>query len=1573
MRRHLVLALASLGLLLTWLCWPLPDTRPDYIRVLGGERRDDLSTDRITTYDLPHGLRAQVSAPVHVQRAFAADAAGTLQDSGATTCVGNDTTLGGTVDWTNPTYAQGGNNTPSPTVYTSVTLNNTQQSRTLKCTGFGFALDAGSTIAGIKIDVLGWASHTNRIFDQHSRLVIGGTIQSTNVLYGSGTAWWPTVETPIGHGGETELWGSGAALNPTSINASDFGYALATRSTANSRTAYVDYLRITVFYYPPKGVIWATGFETSEAEIDNGIKGAPAWTTGIHGGRALLINTVANTPEALGAPTSFIDADIVSRAWATWTIQPTSATLAIGQTATIAWWDQQDSTCVSAGNPTARCTGAGTMIGCSAKLTRNPNGTDGQPRFSVGVYYEGREAVAQHYGSVTLPTTSTTSLALNQFNALVGPDLQVNCQLAVNGALQINHYTITNTTCSSLLNECDMKSVWLGTPRSTDPALTLIYDSFAVGNDGNLGVLRVETMHPTADGGVMDWGPGGTGSNCPASSAGDDWECLNDWATPGATADAFIGTGGATSYKGRIADLTGTDEFVMGPLTGASAPTAGERILGIVYYAVGGNVNDVNSTQIYPLLRRGTPTARPAVFPTWPVAVSTPSPRAAHYVWPDDLWQVATPTGTIVPAPTWGPTPLANIRLGYVKPSGAGAPRITALLAYVALSRAAIEPDRTLQDWSGDGDVTVALGCDSISTGTASLYCQGGQIVGNTYTCTQPCTTDADCPWVDTKGRPATCQAGSCLQLCETSDDCTCGSGAGVCQYASSIAAQTAARVPQVTNLYVVGQDGIGFDWYAQTWPEVIDNPYGAATRMGVHTNALWKGEWGKCAVSSAPCAPVYTPTPEATVTPPGATPTPWTNPDCPGGVTDQCIPHGVDYFWNMCGWNDVGVYGSIGDCAPDFTIYQTGGLPANCPRAATTPGTWQAPRVACTQTGGGYGRSTTCDALYTTTFPSSDQNGTGPLSRCYSFCLGATDPVRPCWYDSQCTYPVGDPNGTCGAGMCSTPIPTPPTPGAVAVYRCTTDDDCPTGWTPCNNPDPDCVTNHCARTWPTPTVAGGAPTPTPANMYCTVPCEGIACDADEDCWQGDNGTPGPGWCARRCNSYPTVTPTPTQTPHTPTPTPVGATYTPTRTYTPTPVQWCVMDADCNPATPIPPTVPGGNTATPIATLTPIAGLCPATGACANCSGGANYFPWLEMQKVHPAQWRQYRLHDLASTYKRAPDRMMENHEVFRAQAEDTAKRRYFAVSYTHLHYVFRIWLWPVWQYVRGIGTPWYLEAQDYYIRTLRRWEHHIIDLGRYFQVQSDRNDGWDATLMSADLLHLSPAGSLTAAEATGAAWENLYPVCAADQTVACGACVVHCTTDADCRGPTGEGATPTPVSGSCNASGLCTCANDAQCGGSNRCRTVSLRTGAAPTPTALPLCVPPGLLPATGYCPTGDQTVARKIVATDSVCSGACQQEISPPRCVEAPATRCIDDADCPTGICSVDASYITCDLNAECRSNSRWTDVCAHSQNATLTPWPTGVPTRTPTSTPTGVWSTSTPTATIEQKVCRQPTRTP
>lgn len=159
-------------------------------------------------------------------------------------------------------------------------------SHLLRATNFGFSIPAGATIKGIKVDVAKTQDGDGAVFDSDgtypgagARIVKGGTIGGTD--HGRWDFWPAGPPTFVPYGAEDDLWG----LNwtPADINASNFGFSIGAFGYSSYGWAYVDSIRVTVFYSPPgsDGSVVLTQTDGTQAHFGRNTDGSYTAETGL--------------------------------------------------------------------------------------------------------------------------------------------------------------------------------------------------------------------------------------------------------------------------------------------------------------------------------------------------------------------------------------------------------------------------------------------------------------------------------------------------------------------------------------------------------------------------------------------------------------------------------------------------------------------------------------------------------------------------------------------------------------------------------------------------------------------------------------------------------------------------------------------------------------------------------------------------------------------------------------------------------------------------------------------------------------------------------------------------------------------------------------------------------------------------------------------------------------------------------------------------------------------------------------------------------------------------------------------
>ena len=142
----------------------------------------------------------------------------------------------------------------------------------------GDVVPAGATIVGIEaeVDCFGYGGYPVRF--NAARLVIGGTIQGSNVDNMPATNWGTpsTGDAPLTLGGATNLWG--ATPSAADVRGSTFGIAISAKNdeASKNRNAGVDYIRMRIYYTVASGDVWLPillgSGSTGELEMGRQIK-----------------------------------------------------------------------------------------------------------------------------------------------------------------------------------------------------------------------------------------------------------------------------------------------------------------------------------------------------------------------------------------------------------------------------------------------------------------------------------------------------------------------------------------------------------------------------------------------------------------------------------------------------------------------------------------------------------------------------------------------------------------------------------------------------------------------------------------------------------------------------------------------------------------------------------------------------------------------------------------------------------------------------------------------------------------------------------------------------------------------------------------------------------------------------------------------------------------------------------------------------------------------------------------------------------------------------------------------------
>jgi len=150
--------------------------------------------------------------------------------------------------WTDLSNATGSQNGG----YASVDIAPKGHSGNLTLTYFGFTssdIPAGSTLSSIKVDV--YCSGTSQIQDYGVYLVNGSSSSNNKAV----TTSWNTSSQPISHNYTISGWGIASWTLADIVGNDNFGVSISAYNNHGtlSRTAYVDAVRITVYYTPAGG------------------------------------------------------------------------------------------------------------------------------------------------------------------------------------------------------------------------------------------------------------------------------------------------------------------------------------------------------------------------------------------------------------------------------------------------------------------------------------------------------------------------------------------------------------------------------------------------------------------------------------------------------------------------------------------------------------------------------------------------------------------------------------------------------------------------------------------------------------------------------------------------------------------------------------------------------------------------------------------------------------------------------------------------------------------------------------------------------------------------------------------------------------------------------------------------------------------------------------------------------------------------------------------------------------------------------------------------------------------------
>jgi hypothetical protein len=209
---------------------------------------------------------------------------------------GSSITTGTGNSWSNPTNAASSN--ASYATYSVSTGFGSSSATTADITvkGFSFSIPSSATIKGVKVELQKYSNNNSgNDYTRDNTLILVSGASQTDISSNKADAStkWATSSAYYTYGGSTDLWS--ATLTPAIINASNFGLRFRATVTTNSwfttTTAYIDHIRITVYYdidSDGDGVLNSVDLDTDNDGIPDYLE-----VTTCSGSQALNWNAVA--------------------------------------------------------------------------------------------------------------------------------------------------------------------------------------------------------------------------------------------------------------------------------------------------------------------------------------------------------------------------------------------------------------------------------------------------------------------------------------------------------------------------------------------------------------------------------------------------------------------------------------------------------------------------------------------------------------------------------------------------------------------------------------------------------------------------------------------------------------------------------------------------------------------------------------------------------------------------------------------------------------------------------------------------------------------------------------------------------------------------------------------------------------------------------------------------------------------------------------------------------------------------------------------------------------------------------
>lgn len=309
-------------------------------------------------------------------------------------------------------------------------------------------------------------------------------------------------------------------------------------------------------------------------------------------------------------------------------------------------------------------------------------------------------------GTSSVAAGSYHTAELHQLNGSGGScasNCVVTCELWLDGA------RVVSVTADSIAGaDYDaMTSVRYGAGATTTGAYDVLFDDRALDSTTHLGVGRAFPLTPDGDGTPNQWN-----NSCGGTRAG----CLDDYASAAPATDDGTTTDVRETASGNKTTLTMTTTTL----------ASGETLQSVAAFGIAKEVaDDARDWRLNITDGDGGSDGSPSV-------TGTTSSPGTTYILTSRVLSATMPGGG-----AWTQSALNSLTLQLEHRTNTGNIDVTAVLAYADIQ----EPDpaiaQNLQDWDGDGRLTLCPFGDSITRGTGLGACAGDASV--------QCSTNDDC------------------------------------------------------------------------------------------------------------------------------------------------------------------------------------------------------------------------------------------------------------------------------------------------------------------------------------------------------------------------------------------------------------------------------------------------------------------------------------------------------------------------------------------------------------------------------------------------------------------------------------------------------------------------------------------------------------------------------------------------------------------------------------------------------------------------------------------------------------